>query len=77
MCIKLQQRWTNVNYADGGSSDDEDNIYDACTRQGSTVELGPVIDRVVCYLATLFCFCNDVSFYSNMDYCRVSNANDL
>jgi hypothetical protein len=75
--IKLCQCWTDDDYANGGSSDDEDTIYDARTREGSHVEQGPVLNRVVCYLATLFRFCNDVSFYSNMDCCSVSNADDL
>jgi hypothetical protein len=75
--IKLCQWWTNDDYADGGSSNNEDTVYDAHTREGSTIEQGPILDRVVCYLATLLCFYNDVSFYSNMDCCRVSNADDL
>jgi hypothetical protein len=61
--IKLRQRWTDDDYADGGSSDDEDTVYDMHTREGSHVEQGPVLDRVVCCLPTLFCLCNDVSFY--------------
>jgi hypothetical protein len=48
-CIKLRQRWTNDDYTDGGSSDDEDTVYDARTREGSTIEQGPVLDHVVCY----------------------------
>jgi hypothetical protein len=61
--VKLRQLWTNDDYADGRSSDDENTVYDTCTREGSHVEQGPILDRVVCYLLTLFCFCNDVSFY--------------
>jgi hypothetical protein len=38
-------------------------LYDTCTREGSHVEQGPILDRVVCCLPTLFCLCNDVSFY--------------
>jgi hypothetical protein len=75
--IKLRQYWTDDDYVDGGSSDDEDTVYDARTREGSTIEQGPILDCVVCYLITLFYFYNDDCFYSNMDYCRVSNVDDL
>jgi hypothetical protein len=51
------------NYIDDGSSDDEDTMYDTRTREGLHVEQGPVLDRVVCCLLTLFRYCNDVSFY--------------
>jgi hypothetical protein len=60
--VKLRQRWTDEDYADGGSSDDEDTMYDMRTQEGSHVEQGPVLDRVVCCLPTLFRFCNTVSF---------------
>jgi hypothetical protein len=59
----MRQCWTDDDYTDGGSSSDEDTVYDTRTREGSHVEQGPVLDRVVCYLPTLFCLCNDVSFY--------------
>jgi hypothetical protein len=58
--IKLRQRWTDNDYADDGSSDDEDTIYDTRTQEGSHVEQGPVLDRVVCCLVTLFRFCNEM-----------------
>jgi hypothetical protein len=61
--IKLRQRWTDDNYMNGGSSSDEDTVYDTCTWESSHVEQGPVLDRVVCCLPTIFRFCNDVSFY--------------
>jgi hypothetical protein len=61
--IKLHQRWTDDDYVDDGSSDDEDTVYDMRTREDSHVEQGPVLDRVICYLLTPFCFCNNVSFY--------------
>jgi hypothetical protein len=61
--IKLHQRWTDDDYADGGSSDDEDTVYDTRTQEGSHVEQGPVLEHVVCCLSTLFRLCNDVSFY--------------
>jgi hypothetical protein len=61
-CVKLRQRWTDDDYANGGSSNDEDTMCDTRTMKGSHVEQGPVPDRVVCFLLTLFCFCNDVSF---------------
>jgi hypothetical protein len=63
MRVNLRQRWTDENYADSGSSDDEDTVYDTRTWEGSHVEQGPVLDHVVCRLPTLFCFCNDISFY--------------
>jgi hypothetical protein len=56
--IKLRQRWTNDDYADGGSSSDEDTVYDTRTREGSYVEQGPIPDRVVCRLPTLFLLCS-------------------
>jgi hypothetical protein len=61
--IKLRQRWTDGDYADGGSSDDEDTVYDMRPREGSHVEQGPVLNRVICCLLTLFHLCKDVSFY--------------
>lgn len=76
-CIKLRQCWTDDNYVDGGLSDDEDTVYDMRTQEGSHVEQGPILDRVVCCLLTLFRLCNDVSFYSNIDCCRVFNVDDL
>jgi hypothetical protein len=36
--IKLRQRWTNDDYVDGGSFDNEDIVYDVRTREGSTIE---------------------------------------
>jgi hypothetical protein len=45
-CIKLCQRWIDDDYVNGGSSDDEDTIYDTRSRKGSHVELGPVLDHV-------------------------------
>jgi hypothetical protein len=63
MHVKLRQRWTDDNYVDGGSANDEDTMYDTRTWEGSHVEQGPVLDCVVCYLLTLFRFYNDVSCY--------------
>jgi hypothetical protein len=63
MRIKLRQHWTDDDYADGGSFDDKDTVYDTRTREGSHVEHGLILDRVVCCLSTLFHLCNDVSFY--------------
>ena len=62
-CIKLRQRWTDDDYTDDGFSDNEDTVYDTRTREGSHVEQGLVLDRVICYLLTPFRFYNDVSFY--------------
>jgi hypothetical protein len=54
--IKLRERWTNDDYAEGGSSVNEDTTHDTRTREGSHVELGPVLDHVVCFLSTLYAF---------------------
>jgi hypothetical protein len=39
--IKMRQRWTDDGYTDDGSFDDEDTIYNACTREGSIIEQVP------------------------------------
>jgi hypothetical protein len=54
--IKLRQRWTDDDYVDVGSSIDEDTTNDTRTQDSSHVELGPVLDRVVCFLSTLYGF---------------------
>jgi hypothetical protein len=61
--VKLRQRRIDDDYVDGGSSNDEDTMYDTRTWEGLHVEQGPILDCVVCYLLTLFCFCNNVSCY--------------
>jgi hypothetical protein len=61
--VKLRQRWTDEDYVDSGSSNNEDTVYDMHTQEGSHVEQGLILDRVVCCLLTLFRFCNNVSFY--------------
>ncbi|TVU01526.1 hypothetical protein EJB05_53025, partial [Eragrostis curvula] len=43
---RLRQAWTDRDYADMESSDDENTPYDVATRQGTVVEIGPVVDRV-------------------------------
>jgi hypothetical protein len=75
--IELCQRWIDDDYVDSGSSDDKDTIYDKRTREGSHAEQGPILDRVVCCLPTFSHCCNDVSFYYNIECCRVFNADDL
>jgi hypothetical protein len=47
---RLRQRWTQDDYAVIASSDDENTTYDVRGREGRTVELGPILDRVVSYL---------------------------
>jgi hypothetical protein len=47
---RLRQRWTQDDYADIASSDDENTTYDVRGREGQAVELGPILDRVVCSL---------------------------
>jgi hypothetical protein len=61
--VKLRQCWTDEDYTEGRSFDDEDTVYDTRTWEGSHVEQGPILDRVVCCLPTLFRFCTNVSFY--------------
>jgi hypothetical protein len=61
--IKLHQRWIDDDYAEGGSSTDEDTAYDTHTLEGSHVELGPILDRVVCFLSTLYRFFKRCFFY--------------
>jgi hypothetical protein len=74
MCIKLR---TDDDYADDSSSTNEDTTYNTRTREGSHVELGLVLDRVVCLLWTLFCLSNSISFYKHINYCRVLSDDDL
>ncbi|CAN6174337.1 unnamed protein product [Urochloa humidicola] len=42
---KLRQRWTGVDYADIASSDDDNTAYDRACREGTVVELAPILDR--------------------------------
>ena len=44
---RLKTQWTQADYTDIESSDDEDTSYDLATRQGTCVEAAPVLDRVV------------------------------
>ena len=55
---RLRLQWTEADYADIESSDDEDMAYDQSTRAGRQVEVGPILDRVVSqlpYFCTLSC----------------------
>ena len=57
-CCRLRLQWTEDDYADIESSDDEDMAYDQSTRAGRQVEAGPILDRVVSqlpYFSTLSC----------------------
>ena len=47
---RLRLQWTEDDYADIESSDDEDTAYDQTTRVGRQVEAGPILDRVVSQL---------------------------
>ena len=47
---RLRVQWTEDDYADIESSDDEDTAYDQSTRAGRWVEAGPILDRVVSQL---------------------------
>ena len=44
---RLRQQWTDVDYADLASSEDEDTAYDRRAREGTVVEAAPILDRVV------------------------------
>ena len=55
---RLRVQWTEADYADIESSDDEDTAYDQSTCAGRQVEAGPILDRVVRqlpYFSTLSC----------------------
>uniref|UniRef100_K3YXU0 Aminotransferase-like plant mobile domain-containing protein n=1 Tax=Setaria italica TaxID=4555 RepID=K3YXU0_SETIT len=43
---RLRAAWTEDDYADIHSSDDEDTVYDQSTRAGRQVEVGPILDRM-------------------------------
>ena len=47
---RLRLQWTEADYADIQSSEDEDTAYDRTTRIGSQVDTGPILDRVVSHL---------------------------
>ena len=47
---RLRLQWTEDDYADIESSDDEDTMYDQTTRVERQVEAGPILDRVVSQL---------------------------
>jgi hypothetical protein len=44
---KLKLQWTQSDYADIETSDDEQTSYDLATREGTQVESAPILDRVV------------------------------
>ncbi|CAN6336643.1 unnamed protein product [Urochloa humidicola] len=43
---RLKVQWTDADYADIESSEDEDTPYDLATREGTVVEVAPILDRV-------------------------------
>lgn len=43
---KLKGQWTEADYGDIQSLDDEDTSYDLATRSGTLVEAAPILDRV-------------------------------
>jgi hypothetical protein len=47
-------QWTQVDYADIQSSDDEDTSYDLATGEGTVVEAAPILDRVIWSPKTTF-----------------------
>ena len=55
---RLWLQWTEDDYANIESSDDEDTAYDQSTHAGRQVEAGPILDRVVSqltYFSTFSC----------------------
>jgi len=47
---RLKTQWTEADYADIDSSDDEDTAYDIAAREGTLVEAALVLDRVLNYI---------------------------
>jgi hypothetical protein len=47
---RLRLQWTEDDYADIESFDDENIAYDQTTLVGRQVEAGPILDRVVSHL---------------------------
>ncbi|RLN00226.1 uncharacterized protein C2845_PM06G03970 [Panicum miliaceum] len=43
---KLRQKWTGDDYANIASSKDEDTRYDVRAREGTVVQIAPILDRV-------------------------------
>jgi len=52
---KLKGQWTEADYGDIQSSDDEDTSYDLATRSGTLVEAAPILDRVVSINSSCHC----------------------
>ena len=48
-CLVLRPAWTLADIADDPEDVEEQNKYDTRTRLGTTVETGPVRDRVVSF----------------------------
>lgn len=46
-CCRLRVQWTQDDYIDIESSNDEDTAYDHSTLAGMQVEAAPILDRVV------------------------------
>ena len=44
---KLKGQWTQADYGDIQSSEDEDMSYNLAIRSGTVVEAAPILDRVV------------------------------
>ena len=55
---RLRLQWTEDDYTDIESSNDEDTAYDQLTHVGRQVEVGLILDRVISqlpYFSTLSC----------------------
>jgi hypothetical protein len=76
---KLRQRWTDVDYAEIGSLDDDNSTYDTHTHVGSHVQLALVLDHVVSFLSIFLGFGIVVlcCFLTYMDCFRVAMFKDL
>ena len=59
---RLRLQWTETDYADIESFDDEDTTYDRSTRAGRQVEAGPILDRVVSQLP-YFCMLSCITIH--------------
>ena len=60
---RLRLQWTEADYANIESSDDEDTTYDQSTHAGRQVEAGPILDRVVSQ-SPYFCMLSYITIHS-------------
>ena len=65
MRTKIKERWSGQDYAEMGSSEDEDMVFDKATRKGTAVEMAPLLGRVVSPAKT------SISHYSKCTNCDI------